>query len=147
MPTIGESQRMTPPEFRRLDTSHVLLTGATGFLGQATLEKLLSVYPNVRVSLLIRPKAGSSAQRRFDGLLRKPVFRELRERLGEDELRRVAAERVTVIEGDLGEVTLPSDIDVVIHGASTVSFDPPIDEAFRTNVSGVVTLYEARFAR
>ena len=28
---------------------------------------------------------------------------------------------------------------MVIHGASTVSFDPPIDEAFRTNVAGVVT--------
>ncbi|MCW2948272.1 MAG: haloacid dehalogenase [Actinoallomurus sp.] len=145
MPTIGESQRMTPDrhEFRRLDACHLLLTGATGFLGQATLERLLSDYPGVRISLLIRPRGGASAQRRFDGLLRKPVFRELRERIGEEELRRVAAERVTVIEGDLGEVTLPGDLDVVIHGASTVSFDPPIDEAFRTNVSGVVTLYEA----
>ncbi|GAA4616090.1 HAD-IB family hydrolase [Actinoallomurus liliacearum] len=132
-----------PHEFPSLGDSHVLLTGATGFLGQATLEKLLSAHPGVRVSVLIRPRGATSAQRRFDGLLRKPVFRTMRERIGEDELRRIAAERVTVIEGDLGEVTLPSDIDVVIHGASTVSFDPPIDEAFRTNVSGVVTLYEA----
>ncbi|MCO5998187.1 HAD-IB family hydrolase [Actinoallomurus rhizosphaericola] len=132
-----------PHEFPSLGDSHVLLTGATGFLGQATLEKLLSAHPGVRVSVLIRPRGGTSAQRRFDGLLRKPVFRTMRERIGEDELRRIAAERVNVIEGDLGEVTLPSDIDVVIHGASTVSFDPPIDEAFRTNVSGVVTLYEA----
>ncbi|GAA0352763.1 HAD-IB family hydrolase [Actinoallomurus spadix] len=132
-----------PHEFPSLGDSHILLTGATGFLGQATLEKLLSAHPGVRVSVLIRPRGGTSAQRRFDGLLRKPVFRTMRERIGEDELRRIAAERVDVIEGDLGEVTLPSDIDVVIHGASTVSFDPPIDEAFRTNVSGVVTLYEA----
>ncbi|WP_433172978.1 HAD-IB family hydrolase [Actinoallomurus sp. CA-150999] len=132
-----------PHEFPSLGDSHVLLTGATGFLGQATLEKLLSAHPGVRVSVLIRPRGGTSAQRRFDGLLRKPVFRTLRERIGEDELRRIAAERVNVIEGDLGEVTLPADIDVVIHGASTVSFDPPIDEAFRTNVAGVVTLYEA----
>lgn len=145
MPTNGESQRMTPDrhEFHRLDSSHLLLTGATGFLGQATLEKLLSSYPGVRVSVLIRPRQGQPAQRRFDALLRKPVFRELRQRIGEEELRRIAAERVNVIEGDLGEVTLPGDLDVVIHGASTVSFDPPIDEAFQTNVSGVVTLYEA----
>jgi alcohol-forming fatty acyl-CoA reductase len=149
MPTIGENQRMTPDrpqEFPSLGDSHVLLTGATGFLGQATLEKLLSAHPGVRVSVLIRPRGGTSAQRRFDGLLRKPVFRTMRERIGEEELRRIAAERVNVIEGDLGEVTLPSDIDVVIHGASTVSFDPPIDEAFRTNVAGVVTLYEALHA-
>ncbi len=145
MPTIGEIQRMTPDrhEFRRLDSCHVLLTGATGFLGQATLEKLLSAHESVRISVLIRPRNGASAQRRFEQLLRKPVFRELRGRLGEDELKRIAAERVNVIEGDLGEVRLPGDLDVVIHGASTVSFDPPIDEAFRTNVSGVVTLYEA----
>jgi HAD superfamily hydrolase (TIGR01490 family) len=142
---IGEIQRMAPDryEFRRLDDCHVLLTGATGFLGQATLEKLLSAHAGARISVLIRPRSGASAQRRFEGLLRKPVFRELRERLGEEELRRIAAERVNVIEGDLGEVTLPGDLDVVVHGASTVSFDPPIDEAFRTNVSGVVTLYEA----
>ncbi len=145
MPTIGETQRMTPDRhgFHLLDDSHVLLTGATGFLGQATLEKLLSSHPDVRVSVLIRPRGTVTAQKRFDSLLRKPVFRELRERIGDEELRRIAAERVTVIEGDLGEVTLPGDLDVVVHGASTVSFDPPIDEAFRTNVSGVVTLYEA----
>ncbi len=129
--------------FHLLDDSHLLLTGATGFLGQATLEKLLSSYENVRVSVLIRPRGTVTAQKRFDALLRKPVFRELRERIGDEELRRIAAERVNVIEGDLGEVTLPGDVDVVVHGASTVSFDPPIDEAFRTNVSGVVTLYEA----
>lgn len=132
--------------FPSLDESHVLLTGATGFLGQATLEKLLSAYPRTRVSVLIRPKGSTPAQRRFEALLRKPVFRPLRERIGEEELRRVAAERVNVIEGDLGDVTLPADLDVVIHGASTVSFDPPIDEAFRTNVGGVVTLYEALHA-
>ncbi|MGH3911519.1 MAG: SDR family oxidoreductase, partial [Pseudonocardiaceae bacterium] len=34
--------------------AHVLLTGATGFLGQAMLERLLSSYPQTRVSVLIR---------------------------------------------------------------------------------------------
>lgn len=137
--SVARKQR----EFRRLDAADVLLTGATGFLGQATLEKLLCAYPNTRIHVLIRPRTGATAQRRFEALLRKPVFDRMRERLGEDGLRRLAGERVTVIEGDLGEVRLPSGLDVVIHCASTVSFDPPIDEAFTTNVSGVVTLYEA----
>jgi alcohol-forming fatty acyl-CoA reductase len=131
------------PEFDHLDGSHVLLTGATGFLGQATLEKLLASYPRTRVSVMIRPRGSATAQRRLDSLLRKPVFRPLRERIGVEELRQRVADRVTVIEGDLGHVTLPDDLDVVIHGASTVSFDPPIDEAFTTNVAGVVNLYEA----
>lgn len=123
--------------------SHVLLTGATGFLGQATLERLLSSYPDTRVSVLIRPRAGRCATDRLTALLRKNVFRPLGARLGEDGLASVVRDRVTVIEGDLGSVTLPTELDVVIHGASAVSFDPPVDEAFRTNVAGVATLYEA----
>lgn len=129
----------------RLAGAHVLLTGATGFLGQATLEKLLSDYPDTRVSVLIRRKGSTPAQQRLSSMLRKPVFSSWRERVGEDEAARIAAERVTVVEGDLGgnPPVLPDDLDVVIHGASTVSFDPPIDDAFRTNVSGVVNLYQA----
>ncbi|HEY6423354.1 MAG TPA: HAD-IB family hydrolase [Pseudonocardiaceae bacterium] len=122
---------------------HVLLTGATGFLGQATLERLLSSYPDTRVSVLIRPRGGRSAADRLRVLLRKNVFRPLGERLGEGGLARLVRERVTVIEGDLGSIMLPGDLDVVIHGASTVSFDPPVDEAFQTNVAGVATLYQA----
>jgi alcohol-forming fatty acyl-CoA reductase len=130
-------------ELRLLDGVHVLLTGGTGFLGQAMLEKLLSAYPTVRISLLIRARRGVAPARRLETLLRKPVFRVWRKRAGDGEWQRIVRERVSVIEGDLGSATLPGDIDVVIHGASTVSFDEPIDEAFATNVSGVVTLYEA----
>jgi alcohol-forming fatty acyl-CoA reductase len=129
-----------------LDGVHVLLTGVTGFLGQATLEKLLSSYPTTRISLLIRPRGSQPAANRLPGLLRKPVFSRWRERVGDQAVDAAVAEQVTVIEGDLGGddlPTLPGDLDVVVHSASIVSFDPPIDEAFRTNVSGVVRLYEA----
>jgi alcohol-forming fatty acyl-CoA reductase len=121
---------------------HLLLTGGTGFLGQATLEKLLSAYPDVRVSLLIRERRGVPGARRLETLMLKPVFASWRERLGDGEWQRAVSERVSVIEGHLGDVSLPGDIDVVIHAASTVSFDRPIDESFATNVSGVVTLYQ-----
>lgn len=130
-------------EFRLLDRVNVLLTGATGFLGQALLEKLLSAYPTVQIWLLIRGRDGVSAAQRMEGLMRKPVFQRWQQSTGDGEWQRIVGERVTIIDGDLGGMTVPGDLDVVIHAASTVSFDPAIDEAFHTNVAGVVTLYEA----
>lgn len=133
-----------PSKYRigHLGGSHILLTGATGFIGQALLERLLSAYPDTRISVIVRPRGNGTGQDRFVRLLRKDVFRSWRERIGADEALAEAQRRVNVIEGDLGTAQLPGDIDVAIHCASTVSFDPPIDEAFRTNVSGAVTLYE-----
>jgi HAD superfamily hydrolase (TIGR01490 family) len=135
---VGEA----PP----LEGGHVLLTGATGFLGQALLERLLSSYPTTRVSLLIRNRGSSTGADRLAGLLRKPVFGKWKERVGPDTVAAVLADRVTVIGAELGTssdaVGLPADLTAVIHAASTVSFDPPIDDAFRTNVRGVVDLYE-----
>jgi nucleoside-diphosphate-sugar epimerase len=50
-----------------------------------------------------------------------------------------------VLDGDFtrGEPELPSGIDVAIHSAATVSFDPPIHEAFQTNLLGAQNLYRA----
>ena len=85
-----------------------------------------------------------SGEERLQNLLRKPVFKGWIERVGEDEAKRQMATRVKVVGGSLESLeTLPKDLDVVIHGASTVSFDPPIDEAFDTNVGGAIGLYGA----
>ncbi|WP_423919532.1 HAD-IB family phosphatase [Frigoribacterium sp. 2-23] len=130
-----------------LGAAHVLLTGGTGFVGQAILERLLSTHPDTTVTLLIRPKAGTSAVGRLRHLLKKPVFASWRERVGADEVERALTGRLRVIESSLGTLPpLPTDLDVVIHSASTVSFDPPIDQAFDTNVGGALGLYEALLA-
>lgn len=123
---------------------HVLLTGATGFVGQAVLERLLVSHPDTRVSVLVRGKAGQGGQERLAKLLAKPVFKRWREAVGQEEAARVFAERVAAIEGSLDAIpALPGDLDVVLHSASTVSFDPPIDEAFATNLGGARGLYGA----
>lgn len=124
---------------------HLLLTGATGFLGQATLERILAGHSRLRVTLLVRGRTGTTAQERVDRLLRQPVFSRWRERVGAEAAAAEVAARVSVLDGDLGnkDLTLPDDLTAVVHGASTVSFDPPVDEAFRTNVQGVRDLYEA----
>ena len=127
-----------------LGQAHVFLTGGTGFVGQAILERLLSSHPGTTISLLVRVKGSTTGQDRLRNLLRKPVFAQWRERVGDEEVERSVRERLRVIEGSLSNFpALPGDLDVVIHSASTVSFDPPIDQAFDTNVGGALGLYGA----
>jgi HAD superfamily hydrolase (TIGR01490 family) len=123
----------------------VLLTGVTGFIGQALLERLLSRHPRTRVVALLRERPGLPAGDRLAELVAKPVFGPWREREGEARAREIVRERVRAVPADLadGPPDLPGDVDAVVHGASVVSFDPPIDEAFRSNVAGTVNLYEA----
>jgi len=128
----------------RLAGRRVLVTGVTGFVGEALLERLLADFPDVRLVVLIRPRRGRSGQARLRSALAKPAFRALRERLGADGLAALAAERVEVLEGDLSAMPpLPPDLDTVIHCAGEVSFDPPIDRGFATNLGGVQTLLAA----
>lgn len=52
----------------------ILLTGATGFVGKALLEKLLRTCPAVtRIFVLIRPRTKQSIEERFNKLLENPV--------------------------------------------------------------------------
>jgi fatty acyl-CoA reductase len=137
----------TPSQWSALSGAHILLTGATGFVGQAVLERLLSAHPDARICLVIRPKRNLSAEDRLGRLLRKPAFRAWRRSTGAAEADRLVRERITVIPGDLATLPpLPADVHTVIHNASTVKFDPAIDEAFDANVGGAVGLYQALHA-
>jgi fatty acyl-CoA reductase len=122
----------------------IFLTGVTGFLGQVVLERLLLDFPDTRVTVLVRSQQSSTAVERVHYLTRKPAFDVLREKLGgDDALLALLDERVDVIDGDFtrGEPDIPEGFDIVIHSAATVSFDPPIDEGFQTNVLGALNLY------
>ena len=126
----------------------VLLTGVTGFLGTALLERLLSAVPDVRLVLLIRPRGGVPAATRLrQELIAGGAFDALRGSLGPDGLARIIDQRVTVVSGDVNDdLDLPDGIDVVVHCAAAVSFDPPIDLAFRANVEGAVHVYRTVIA-
>ncbi len=127
----------------RLAGKTILLTGVTGFLGQVIFERMLGDVPEGRIVLLVRSQTGSTSRARVEYLFRKPAFDVLRERIGEEGLRALLDDRVTIVDGDFSRSIpqLPGDIDIAIHSAATVSFDPPIDEGFQTNLFGAMNLY------
>lgn len=119
----------------RLAGKHVLVTGVTGFVGEALLHLMLTEVPDVRVSLLVRPKGSTTGTARIAALLKKPIFEGVVEAAGGIEPLMTA--RIGVVEGDLADTPeLPKGLDAVVHCAGDVSFDPPVDDGFRTNVVG-----------
>ena len=129
----------------------VLLTGGTGFLGTALVEKMLRSLPSLgRLYLLVRPSREKGAKERFEkDVLGSDAFSRLREELGSSFEEQVA-EKVRVLEGDvhadslgLGAedlVELSREVDAVIHSAASVIFDAPLDAAVDSNVRGTLNL-------
>jgi HAD superfamily hydrolase (TIGR01490 family) len=123
---------------------HLLVTGVTGFVGEALLERLLYDLPDTRVTVLVRPRGTTTAEERTRQLLTKSAFQRLRDRDGDEAVAALVGTRIHVLDGDLDHVpALPSDIDVVVHCAGEVSFDPPIHEGFATNLHGTLNLLAA----
>ncbi len=141
----SESTRLhTPPLLtgriaELLAGKKIAMTGVTGFIGEQMLWKFLTECPETTTAVLVRRKGSLSATQRVASLLKKKIFKDLVAEAGSVE--KLMADRIDVIEGDLPDAPeLPRDIDVMVHCAGDVSFDPPIDAAFKTNVLGVKAL-------
>ncbi|XP_047097962.1 fatty acyl-CoA reductase 1-like isoform X2 [Schistocerca piceifrons] len=119
----------------------VLVTGATGFLGKAIVEKLLRSCPDVgTVYLLVRHKRGLDPRKRADAYASSVVFSQLRAQ------RPDFARHLSVVAGDLSApdfqlaeedlAALRRDVSVVFHCAASVRFDDSLRVAVVTNVVG-----------
>jgi HAD superfamily hydrolase (TIGR01490 family) len=121
------------------------VTGATGFLGTALVERLLRTVPDSRVVLLIRPgRRSTPGQRAAKEILKNDCFDRLREQHGERFEEEVAS-RVVAVAGDVTTdglgldeegMQLLSACDIVVHSAAAVSFDSPLDTAVEVNLLG-----------
>src|SRR4051794_22548970 len=123
---------------------HLLVTGVTGFVGEALLERVLFDLPETKISVLVRPRGSTSGGRRPPNFFAKPAFDGLREREGKAALAALGGPPPHALAGALNNTPpLPADVDVVVHCAGEVSFDPPIHEGFATNVHGALNLLAA----
>ncbi len=129
----------------------ILVTGSTGFLGKSIVEKCLRSIPDIaRINLAIRSSARRPASERLDReVLSSPAFKRLKEELGDERFARLTAEKLAVVEIDLGRDGLGLNeaareqlrtSDIVIHSAAAVEFDNPADLSAQTNLLGAARL-------
>ena len=130
---------------------HILLVGATGFIGKVWLANLLSDLPEIgKVYLLIRPQQSATALRRFEKAVEEsPVFEALHARHG-SELAQFMRERVEIVEGDVSQPGLGLEpetrrrlartLDLVINSAGLTDFNPDLRSALAINVDGILHL-------
>jgi fatty acyl-CoA reductase len=134
----------------RLDGTRIAITGSTGFLGTALVERLLRSVPGCEVALLVRPGRRGAMERVRREILRNDCFDRLRAELG-DRWDDDVARRVHVMAGDVSTDGLGLDDDgrallatcqVVVHSAAAVSFDSPLDSAVEVNLLGASRVAE-----
>jgi fatty acyl-CoA reductase len=122
----------------------IAVTGGTGFLGTALVERILRCLPETEVVLLVRTGRRTAAERVERDVLRNDCFNRLRGELG-DRFRQEAARRLIPLAGDVTVDGLGLDEEgrrilagckAVIHSAATVSFDAPLDAAVEVNLLG-----------
>ncbi len=118
-------------------SAHFFITGGTGLVGADLVPRLLLRFPDSTMTLLVRGDGEEEARARVHGLVQRITRR--------DGLRD-AGRRVTAVAGDvsLDHCGLsPSQIERIvgetthiIHGAATIRFDRPIEEARAINCGG-----------
>ncbi|CAG7719996.1 unnamed protein product [Allacma fusca] len=125
----------------------VFITGGTGFLGKAVIEKLLRSCPEIgSIYILVRDKKGISALSRLEKLLSEPIF---------DVVRSASPKSFSKVIPIPGDVTLPGlgiqdedlellreTVSIVVHSAATVKFDEDLKVAVNINARGTDRVLE-----
>lgn len=134
----------TIPDF--FDNREVFITGGTGFLGKALIEKLLRSCPKVnRIFLLLRPTKGKSIHEKLKQITSNRLFDVMR--LLDPDFER----KLIPISGDVGQIGLGlsaddvrrmENVSVIYHSAATVRFDDSLNYAVQVNTRGTREVME-----
>ncbi len=129
----------------------IAITGSTGFLGTALVERLLRCVPDCELVLIVRPGRRGALRRVDRDILHNDAFDRLRNDLGREAFAAMADRRITAVAGDVTEDGLGLDddgravlatCDLFIHSAAVVSFDSPLDQAVEINLLGAARIAE-----
>jgi len=138
-----------------LSGKRIAITGATGFLGTALVERLLRSVPECDLVLVVRP-GRRGAQHRVDrDILKNDAFDSLRAAFADDPVAAgglanetfadMCRRRISALGGDVATdgmdldadgLALLGTCDIVIHSAAAVSFDSALDDAVEVNLLG-----------
>lgn len=129
-----------------LTGKHILLTGASGFLGKVWLAMALQHLPQIgRVYVLLRGK-GRGVRERFEKIVNEsPAFKPLHDAY-DGRMDEFLSQRIEVVAGDVSqphlgidpetEARLLRDVDIVLNFAGLVDFNPDVRESLASNVDG-----------
>jgi HAD superfamily hydrolase (TIGR01490 family) len=133
----------------QLAGKRIAITGSTGFVGTALVERLLRSAPGCDLVLLIRPsKRHDATERARREIFKNNAFDRLKQELkdaGGETFDEMIARRVLAVGGDVSTDGLGlsdadkatfAGCDTVIHSAAAVSFDSPLDLAVEINLLG-----------
>jgi nucleoside-diphosphate-sugar epimerase len=128
----------------------LFITGCTGFLGKVLVEKLAYSLPTIkRIYILIRVKKSKNKvspdpqERLRQEIIASPMMKRIKVKYGEKYLE----EKLVAVSGDLTTTieTTPEilrDIQIIVHGAATLSFNEDLDIAIQANVYGTQKIFD-----
>ncbi|XP_063709209.1 fatty acyl-CoA reductase wat-like [Culicoides brevitarsis] len=138
---LTQNQQLTSTPIKEFyKNKNIFLTGATGFIGQSLVEKILRCCEINKLFILIRDKKGKSWQQRIDDICRDPLF---------DTIKKSNPsfnKKIFCVSGDISKENLGispeeyqilcQEVNIVLHVAATVKFNEKLATALNINVRG-----------
>jgi len=140
--TTSSSELISSEIYQFYTNKSIFITGATGFLGKALVEKLLrSCYGLDKIYLLVRGKKGKSPMERLDEITNCKLF-DIVSHMHPDYKSKLVGIQGDLLEPNLGisdedRQILCKHVNIVFHSAATVRFDEPLKVAVNMNIIGV----------